>query len=217
ANADQAASYAAAAHQSANEAASSAADARASAVAAGKDADLAAQAADEAYRIAMDKWHAEQAEIQAAQDQGADTGEGIEAPPGVLEILKEQIGKEALNLILDLIGVTDAINCFKGDIAGCLWTAVNFLPVGKLLKAGKAVSAVRKLLGQVPEIRKALEARKVWTANKLEAARSIPSCPLTSAVRLDRPAWSFNFGNSHKTSTDRGTPSFAFVALKCSI
>ncbi|MEJ6014589.1 hypothetical protein WG936_12210, partial [Corynebacterium sp. H127] len=39
----------------------------------------------------------------------------------------------------------------------------------------------------------------------------------TSAVRLDRPAWSFNFGNSHKTSTDRGTPSFAFVALKCSI
>ncbi|WP_445227964.1 hypothetical protein [Corynebacterium sp. H127] len=48
-------------------------------------------------------------------------------------------------------------------------------------------------------------------------ARSIPSCPLTSAVRLDRPTWSFNFGNSHKTSTDRGTPSFEFVALKCSI
>ncbi|MDU0479565.1 hypothetical protein QVA66_09975 [Staphylococcus chromogenes] len=40
---------------------------------------------------------------------------------------------------------------------------------------------------------------------------------MTSAVRLDRPAWSFNFGNSHKTSTDRGTPSFEFVALKCSI
>ncbi|AKK03957.1 ALF repeat-containing protein [Corynebacterium epidermidicanis] len=217
ANADQAASYAAAAHQSANEAASSAASARASAVAAGKDADLAAAAADDAYRMAMEKWHAEQVEIQAANDLKVQAGEQPDQPAGMLETIKEKIGKEALDLILDLIGVTDAINCFKGDIAGCLWTAVNFLPVGKIFKAGKAIGAIRILIGKVPEIKKALEARKIWIADKIEAARSIPACPVNYAAHLGQGSWSFNYAEATSLSPQFSAPRFQFIALKCSI
>ena len=63
ANADQATSYAIDARVLANAAADSAISARASAAAAGQDAALAAQAADDAFRIAVEKELAEQAEL----------------------------------------------------------------------------------------------------------------------------------------------------------
>ncbi|MEV7138127.1 RHS repeat domain-containing protein [Streptomyces tauricus] len=40
---------------------------------------------------------------------------------------------------LELIGVRDAIDCAKGSVSGCVWTAVGLLPVGKLAKAAKLV------------------------------------------------------------------------------
>lgn len=180
ANADQAASYAAAAHQSANEAASSAASARASATAAGQDAELASQAAAEAYEAAFQMDAQERAEAQEA------AAAGISENPqdSVIESIREIIGKEALNLILDLIGVTDAINCFKGDVAGCLWTALNFLPVGKLAKMGKAIPAVKKLIGKLPDIKRLMGAKAAARAQRVEDSfTATVSCTLARADR----------------------------------
>ncbi|WP_246459540.1 polymorphic toxin-type HINT domain-containing protein [Streptomyces himalayensis] len=42
---------------------------------------------------------------------------------------------------LELIGVRDAIDCAQGSVSGCVWTAVGFLPVGRL---GKAASLIKK-------------------------------------------------------------------------
>ncbi|MFJ2649659.1 polymorphic toxin-type HINT domain-containing protein [Streptomyces sp. NPDC087420] len=38
---------------------------------------------------------------------------------------------------LEVIGVRDAIRCAHGSVSGCVWTAVGFLPIGKLGKAAK--------------------------------------------------------------------------------
>lgn len=40
---------------------------------------------------------------------------------------------------LELIGIRDAIECAKGSVSACVWTAVGLLPVGKLAKAAKLV------------------------------------------------------------------------------
>ncbi|WP_406488868.1 polymorphic toxin-type HINT domain-containing protein [Streptomyces phaeochromogenes] len=42
---------------------------------------------------------------------------------------------------LEFIGVRDAIDCAKGSVSGCVWTAVGLLPVGKLAKAAKLVKS----------------------------------------------------------------------------
>lgn len=38
---------------------------------------------------------------------------------------------------LEFIGVRDAVRCAKGSVSACVWTAVGFLPIGKLSKAAK--------------------------------------------------------------------------------
>jgi hypothetical protein len=38
---------------------------------------------------------------------------------------------------LEFIGVRDAIKCAKGSVSACVWTAVGFLPIGRLAKAAK--------------------------------------------------------------------------------
>ncbi|MFJ9544380.1 RHS repeat-associated core domain-containing protein [Streptomyces sp. NPDC101225] len=54
-----------------------------------------------------------------------------------------------LNLVADVIGLTDAYNCFtKGDVMGCVNTALTAVPWGKVFKA----------------IKVGIEALKVWRA-----------------------------------------------------
>ncbi|MFF8948500.1 RHS repeat-associated core domain-containing protein [Streptomyces sp. NPDC014940] len=54
-----------------------------------------------------------------------------------------------LNLVADVIGLTDAYNCFtKGDVMGCINTALTAVPWGKVFKA----------------IKVGIEAFKVWRA-----------------------------------------------------
>lgn len=206
ANADQAASYAAAAHQSANEAASSAASARASAVSAGQDAELASQAATEAYDIAMQMELRERAEAQEA------AAAGISENPqeSVMESIREIIGKEALNLILDLIGVTDVVNCFKGDISGCLWTALNFLPVGKFIKMGKAIPAVKKLIGKLPDIKRVMGAKSAARAQRVEHSLTATAACVVAGSHM---APTFRTARYEKTSV-RG-PVFVPAASRC--
>ncbi|MGW4876465.1 RHS repeat-associated core domain-containing protein [Streptomyces sp. NPDC004262] len=54
-----------------------------------------------------------------------------------------------LSLVADVLGVTDAYNCFtKGDVMGCISTALTFVPWGKVFKA----------------IKVGVEALKIWRA-----------------------------------------------------
>ncbi|MGV9887273.1 RHS repeat-associated core domain-containing protein [Streptomyces sp. NPDC003395] len=56
---------------------------------------------------------------------------------------------QLLSLVADVIGLTDAYNCFtKGDVMGCINTALTVVPWGKVFKAVKV----------------GLEALKVWRA-----------------------------------------------------
>ncbi|MDK8472784.1 hypothetical protein [Corynebacterium accolens] len=187
ANSDQAQSFALDAHLSANQARSSAEQARGSAAAAGKDAAAAAQAADSAYQAATEKWQNEQVELQAAYEAGKIQDGVNTSSPGILESIKEAIGKEALNLLLDFIGVTDVINCFHGEISACLWTAVSLLPASKLLKAGKAIPVLRRLLSKTGEIRHLLSARRAERSTKLKELHNIPSCGLVSLSSSTSP------------------------------
>ncbi|WP_186276852.1 HNH endonuclease [Corynebacterium anserum] len=151
-NADHAASYAAQAHDSATQAASSAAQARRSADAAGQDAHLAGQAAQEAYNIAWEKQLAEQEQYRAA----AAEGELKASKTSLLDAIKQHVGQEALDVLLDLIGVTDVLNCFKGEVSACLWAAVGALPFGKIAKLGKAIPVFKKLISKISDIKSAV-------------------------------------------------------------
>ncbi|MGX1739811.1 hypothetical protein [Corynebacterium flavescens] len=190
-NADSATSYAMQAHQSANEAASSAAAARQSANAAGYDAQRAGQAAQDAYDAAIQKQLSEQAELQEASMAGA----GENSPTSVLDAIKDTIGKEALDILLDLVGITDVINCFKGEISGCLWTALNFIPGGaiaKFGKAAKALPAIRKLLAKLPDVKKLLAVRREEKANGLIASLDKPgTCGISLARAHQTTTYSF--------------------------
>ena len=174
-NANQAMSFAVDARASATEAASSAASARASADAAGQDAALAAQAASDAYNSAWQKQLSEEAELQRALAAEAQQDEAAE-PTSLLDTMKDVIGKEALDLILDVVGITDIQNCFKGQISGCIWDAVGALPFGKMFKIAKAMPALRKLVSKAGDIRDAFKARKARVSPALDKVTTPPAC-----------------------------------------
>ncbi|WP_410494657.1 ALF repeat-containing protein [Corynebacterium belfantii] len=189
ANSDQAHSFALDAHLSADQAQSSAEQARVSATSAGQDAASAAEAADAAYQAATEKWQNEQVELQAANKNAELDGGAVEETTGILESIKTTIGQEALDLLLDFIGVTDVVNCFHGEFSGCLWTVVSLFPASKILKAGKAIPALRKLLSKTGEVRDLLRARRVERSAKLDQLHSIPSCGAASlsSAAVTRP------------------------------
>lgn len=214
-NADHATSYAIDARASANAAAESAMSARASAAAAGNDAALAAQAADEAFQIAVDKDLAEQAELQAGLQAEVIDGGNPEQPASLMDILKEKLGPAALDLILDLVGVTDVLNCFKGAVSGCLWTIVGILPIGKAAMLAKAAPALRKLVSKSDEIADALRSRTVLRDKQLDNVRNVPLCSVISGARN---TGSPNFTFANYTSLPSYGANFLFINDKrCSI
>ncbi|KAB3523274.1 hypothetical protein GC425_01815 [Corynebacterium sp. zg254] len=151
-NADQAASFAAQGYESAALAAGAAGQARRSADAAGVDAHRAGLAAQQAYGFAWEKQLSEQEQYRAA----AAEGEVQARPTSLLEAIKQQVGPEALDVLLDVVGIKDVLDCFKGDVSGCLWAAVGALPVGKIAKLGKALPVMKKLVGKIGDIKATL-------------------------------------------------------------
>lgn len=206
-NADQAASYAATAQVAAQSAAQSATDARQSANAAGNDAHLASQAANDAYFAA---WEKEMAELEQARSVQAEGLANVEST-SILQKIKDIIGKESLDLILDLIGVTDVLKCFHGEISGCLWTAVGLLPIGKAGKLIKALPAVRKLIGRAKDIKRAIEYSPIKAA--LDDALIPAACATLrlSNVRFRNTAAHLG---TYRTPAP-GQHSYAIVASKC--
>ncbi|MDK4331232.1 HNH endonuclease [Corynebacterium accolens] len=206
-NADQAASYAATAQSAAQAAATSAASARQSANAAGQDASLASQAANDAYFAAWEKEMAELEQARSAQAEGLIKTE----PTSVLQKIKDAIGKESLDLILDLIGVTDVLKCFHGEVSGCLWTAVGLLPIGKAGKLIKAIPAIRKLIGKTGAIKRAIQYSPVKAA--LDDAL-IPAACAGLGVATYRTQHLTIRSGVYRTPAP-GTHSYATIASKC--
>lgn len=147
----------------ANDAASRAAT---SAINAGLDSAAAAKAATEARDIAAAKqrdgdWSdgfppppgqgagLTQAQIDAAYAEGGDAAVqrlreayALSQPDALINLILQEGGQ----LLLDLIGVTDIMNCVtKGDIGACLMSIVGFVPVGKLAKLLEAIPLIAKI------------------------------------------------------------------------
>jgi hypothetical protein len=71
------------------------------------------------------------------------------------------IDQELLNLLADIIGITDAKKCLtEGDIGACIWTAVGFVGFGKAAKIIKTIPKAVKLFNKL---------RKTW--ERVDAAR----------------------------------------------
>ncbi|MFF8993344.1 RHS repeat-associated core domain-containing protein [Streptomyces sp. NPDC014983] len=82
-----------------------------------------------------------------------------------------------LNLVADVIGLTDAYNCFtKGDVMGCINTALTVVPWGKVFKAIKvgieAIKVWRALDRAYTAVKDAEEASKIAN-DALEAERAL--------------------------------------------
>ena len=117
--------------------------------------------------------------------------------------MKDVIGKEALDLILDVVGITDIQNCFKGQISGCIWAAVGALPFGKMFKIAKAMPALRKLVSKAGDIRDAYKARKARVSPALDRVTTPPGF-------LRRAGFTGNEAYSFVTVGDSGTTDMQF-------
>lgn len=174
-NADQATAYAATARTAANNAAASASAARQSANAASHDA-AASQAANDAYNAA---WQLELSELEQARSAAAE-GLITTETQSALDKIRNAIGKENLDLILDLIGVGDVLKCFRGQVSGCLWAAVGILPIGKAAKIAKAMPAIRRLIAKTGDIKHAFQYSRVKAA--LDDALIPAACRVAGTV-----------------------------------
>ncbi|MFF0754511.1 RHS repeat-associated core domain-containing protein [Streptomyces sp. NPDC004267] len=71
---------------------------------------------------------------------------------------KEGFADKIVNLVADLIGITDAVNCFtKGDVMACINTALNAVPWGKVFKAIKVGYKAFKLWRSIEKAEKAVK------------------------------------------------------------
>ncbi|MBO2462402.1 polymorphic toxin-type HINT domain-containing protein [Actinomadura violacea] len=154
--------------------------ARADAIQAGKDAAAAARAAADAARIAEQKRREEETQRRNDYSAGLPVGEGVDPDIDYSDIRSDEDVLNAENealvapyreantnanrsvmdlvvslggqFLLDVIGWTDAEACFtKGDIAGCLFTALNALGPLKLLALGGKLPRLGKTIWRIAE------------------------------------------------------------------
>lgn len=113
---------------------------------------------------------------------------------------KEGLTDQIISLVGDLIGYTDAKNCFtKGDVMGCLNTALTAVPWSKMFKAGKVGYKAFKIWRAVERaetaIKDAEEAVKIADdlveAKRLAAVESEASDAEKAATRACEAAHSF--------------------------
>ncbi|WP_051941151.1 RHS repeat-associated core domain-containing protein [Phaeacidiphilus oryzae] len=80
---------------------------------------------------------------QAAKAQAAAAAReaaAADAQAAAAKAREQGLTHRILSLIADLVGITDAVNCVtKGSVMGCINTALNFIPWGKIFKAGKII------------------------------------------------------------------------------
>ncbi|MFJ8364449.1 RHS repeat-associated core domain-containing protein [Streptomyces sp. NPDC093984] len=126
-----------------------------------------------------------QAEERALERQKATADAAVAAAKKQAAGFKHQI----LSLIADVIGLTDAYNCFtKGDVMGCVNTALNAVPWGKAFKAIKvgieAFKVWRSLDRAYTAVKDAEEAAKV-AEDALAAERAIADAERAGADAVE--------------------------------
>ncbi|MBV2358022.1 HNH endonuclease [Streptomyces sp. J2-1] len=117
--------------------------------------------------------HDPQSELRAVERQKATANAAAAAAKRQASGFKHQL----LSLVADVIGVTDAYNCFtKGDVMGCINTALTFVPWGKVFKVVKigieAMKIWRALDRAYTAVKDAEEAAKI-ADDALDAERAI--------------------------------------------
>ncbi|WP_370941973.1 polymorphic toxin-type HINT domain-containing protein [Amycolatopsis sp. cg5] len=183
---------------SASDAARSAQAARASEAAAGRDAAMAYDEAAAAHDIALAKYQAEQRAIATGPltaQEGSDLARTCNNDQACIDKYNKAVADanvslvdflktEGAEIILDMIGYTDAVNCFtQGDVEACLMTALNALtfgnPVGLFTKGGKLVAAIVKVAGKVGAFLRRVEQAKTEVKATREAiSEAMKACKL---------------------------------------
>ncbi|MFF2521811.1 RHS repeat-associated core domain-containing protein [Streptomyces liangshanensis] len=103
---------------------------------------------------------------------------------------KEGFTHQLVNLVADLIGVTDALNCFtKGDVMGCINTGLNAVPWGKAFEALKVGYKAFKIFRALDKAETAVKDAGELSRAADEAYEAAISCTLhsftaTTAVQL---------------------------------
>ncbi|MBZ8177519.1 hypothetical protein GSS88_06890 [Corynebacterium sp. 3HC-13] len=179
-NADQAVAQKAVAEQAASQAAASAQEARGYALQAENDAAVAGEVAQEAYIFAQNlELEERQQAALAAAEEGDSTAEA-----SVLEVVRNEIGPEALDLILELVGINDLRRCVGGDVGACLMSVVGLIPVGKignlLMKSSKIARAVSRLTSAAGRIASKWKESRIARAAAKHAKHS-PACSVPIA------------------------------------
>ncbi|WP_338026116.1 HNH endonuclease [Corynebacterium uropygiale] len=206
-HADKSESLAAIARQSAGAAAQSAAEARSYAIQAESDAQQAGVIAQGAYVFAQ---NVEIEERQQAVLAGLEEGEEP-TQVSLLDLIKEEVGPAAFDLLLEIVGINDIRRCVQGEWGSCAMLAASVIPVGKLaslaMKSGKIARAVAKLTTSASRImRRFKELKEARVVQKFAKHGTI--CGITPAgqqrgvelhvvpgvlQRQARPEWNTGF------------------------
>ncbi|MEV0006125.1 RHS repeat-associated core domain-containing protein [Micromonospora sp. NPDC050980] len=62
--------------------------------------------------------------------------------PDVCQGIIDELWSDVGNLLGELTGVNDAVDCAHGSASGCAWTVIGLIPIGKLKGAGKVGEAL---------------------------------------------------------------------------
>ncbi|MEN3308588.1 MAG: hypothetical protein V7603_4790 [Micromonosporaceae bacterium] len=98
----------------------------------------------------------------------------------VLDVVLEAGGQ----ILMEVLGITDVLNCLKGDLGACVMAVVGSLPWGKIFKAKKIAEAIFKAGKAVLSFLKELE----WAKAILRGAERAAEAAKAAAAAAAREA-----------------------------
>ncbi|WP_393058437.1 polymorphic toxin-type HINT domain-containing protein [Streptomyces sp. LN549] len=138
---------------------------------------------------------------QNVQAEAAKAAQEVKTASAVAAAAKKQregLTQKVISLVADVIGLTDAVNCFtKGDVMGCVNTALNAVPWGKIAKAIKAgwkafkiwraLKKADKLVKEAEDLVRAAEASAKAASSQVKAMESAAAACTKHSFRGDTP------------------------------
>jgi RHS repeat-associated protein len=141
-------------------------------------------------------WAAEQKQTEA--EAAARAAAAASAATAAAKKNKEGLVHQVISLVGDLIGVNDAVNCFtKGDIMGCISTALTFVPWGKIFEAIKVGREAFKVWHAIEDAENAVkdaEDLERAAAETADVAANEAKGADTEAAAVSCPIHSFTAG-----------------------
>ncbi|OLT54280.1 hypothetical protein BJF89_17040 [Corynebacterium sp. CNJ-954] len=143
-------------------------------------------------------------EYQDALIAGAVDDDGAAGKPmGLWEAVKHHVGQNGIDIIKDIVGITDFENCIGGSLGSCAWL-IGGLVGGKILQVGykafRNSGKIRRIFDKIPDIRNSMRTSR--TAKKSERVASIERATSRCLAGARTASWS-----NEKT----GGPSFSFA------